>query len=50
MPKLASTEITEKSSKKIEINLDNNISLDDLRAKMQSLEDDAEDVEFEDLD
>jgi mannitol/fructose-specific phosphotransferase system IIA component (Ntr-type) len=28
----------------------NNISLDDLRAKMRSLEDDAEEVEFEDLD
>ena len=50
MPKLASTEITEKSSKKIEINLDNNISLDELRSKMEALENDVEDVDFEDLD
>jgi hypothetical protein len=52
MPKLQSTEITAQSSKKIEINLDNNISIDDLKAKMEALEreDDIEDIEFEDLD
>jgi len=52
MPKLQSTEITTESTKKIEINLDNNISIDDLKAKMEALEreDDIEDVEFEDLD
>ncbi len=43
MPKLQSTEIKAENSRKIEIKLDDNISLDDLKAKMENLERDNED-------
>ena len=49
MPKLQSTEIKAENSRKIEIKLDDNISLDDLKAKMENLERDNEDDDDDDL-
>lgn len=42
MPKLQSTEIKAENSRKIEIKLDDNVSLDELKAKMENLERDDE--------
>ena len=43
MPKLQSTEIKAENSRKIEIKLDDNVSLDELNAKMENLERDDDD-------
>jgi len=43
MPKLQSTEIKAENSRKIEIKLDDNVSLDELKAKMENLERDDDD-------
>jgi len=43
MPKLQSTEIKSENSRKIEIKLDDNVSLDELKAKMENLQRDDDD-------
>jgi hypothetical protein len=43
MPKLQSTEIKAENSRKIEIKLDDNVSLDELKAKMENLERESDD-------
>tara|TARA_A100001515_G_scaffold83138_1_gene65912 strand:+ start:527 stop:937 length:411 start_codon:yes stop_codon:yes gene_type:complete len=47
VPKLQSTEIKSENSRKIEINLDDNVSIDELKLKMESLKN--EDADDDDL-
>tara|TARA_R110002051_G_scaffold185173_1_gene254646 strand:+ start:579 stop:998 length:420 start_codon:yes stop_codon:yes gene_type:complete len=49
MPKLSSTEIKRDSETKIEINLNEGATLDDIKNQIRGLED-AEDVEYTELD
>jgi hypothetical protein len=48
IPKLQSTEISSNGNTKIEITLDDSMSVDDLKQRMAEME--AEDADFEDLD
>ncbi len=43
VPKLQSTEIKSENSRKIEINLDDNVSIDELKLKMESLKNEGDD-------
>ena len=43
VPKLQSTEIKSDNSRKIQINLDDSVSIDELKLKMESLKDDDDD-------
>jgi len=46
IPKLQATEIKGNTLKKIEISLDDNISIDELKQKMEALQNDAEDTDY----
>ena len=48
IPKLQSTEISSNGNAKIEITLDDSMSVDDLKRRMAEME--AEDADFEDID
>jgi hypothetical protein len=48
IPKLQSTEISSNGNTKIEITLDDSMSVDDLKKRMAEME--AQDTDFEDLD
>ena len=48
IPKLQSTEISSNGNAKIEITLDDSMSVDDLKRRMAEME--AEDTDFEDID
>ena len=48
MPKLQSTETKAENSRKIEIKLDDNVSLDELKAKMENLEREDDDDDLAD--
>ena len=43
VPKLQATEIKSENSRKIEINLDDNVSIDELKLKMESLKNEGDD-------
>jgi hypothetical protein len=48
IPKLQSTEVSSKSATKIEITLDDTMTVDDLKRRMEEME--ADDTDFEEID